>query len=221
VDYRTSVVRKFRRPEDSRDHSIREIRNNIECNTQTSRLILETFIYGPNGHEGKTAITKGNVMKLANSTIVAMVVAGGFTLTAYVMGQGHAAGTAGPSMGTNPTGPTTSGQNMQGQMGNNPQAQTTIGPTTSATIGPTTSTTIGPTTSATIGPTTSTTVGPTTSATIGPTTSTTVGPTSSATIGPTTSATIGPTTSATIGPTSGTSKSKSTSSKAKTQPSPK
>lgn len=101
-------------------------------------------------------------MKLANSTVVAIVVAGGFTLTAYVMGQGHGPGVpSGPASGMNPT-----GQNMQvPATGNtNPQSQaapsTTIGPTTSTTIGPTTSTTIGPTTSTTVGPTTSTTVGP-------------------------------------------------------------
>ena len=55
-------------------------------------------------------------MKLANSTIVAIVVAGGFSLTAYVMGQGQgaAAGSA-PSTGVNPAGPAVNGQSLQGQ----------------------------------------------------------------------------------------------------------
>ena len=76
-------------------------------------------------------------MKLANSTVFAIAVAGGFSLTAYVMGQAPGAAGSGPatSMPTNP-----------GQTQGAAQPQTTIGPITGATIGPTTSATIGPTT---------------------------------------------------------------------------
>ena len=73
---------------------------------------------------------RSKTMKLNNSTIVAIAVAGGFSLTAYVMGQGQ---------GT--TSPTNTGQNVQsaqslqqqagqGAVQSNPSAKpsTTIGP---------------------------------------------------------------------------------------------
>ena len=75
-------------------------------------------------------------MKLTNSTIVALAVAGGFSLTAYVMGQAPGPATSGPatSMPTNPA------QNIQGQsaqgLNTRPQAGNTIGPISSATIEP-------------------------------------------------------------------------------------
>src|ERR1051326_6107560 len=97
-------------------------------------------------------------MKLANSTIVAIVVAGGFSLTAYVMGQGQGAAGAAPSTGMNPAGPAVDGQSLQGQ----PAPQTTIGPISQTTPGPITQTTVGPTSQTTPGPITQTTVGPVT-----------------------------------------------------------
>lgn len=62
---------------------------------------------------------KAKTMKLANSTILGIVVAGCFTLTAYVMGQGHGPGTSAP---------TNTGQSMQGQSArdmSNPNTSTT------------------------------------------------------------------------------------------------
>src|ERR1044072_3889883 len=81
-------------------------------------------------------------MRLAKSTIVAIVVAGGFSLTAYVMGQGQGAAGAAPSTGMNPAGPAVNGQSLQGQ----PAPQTTIGPTTQKTPGPIAQTSGGPVT---------------------------------------------------------------------------
>jgi len=81
-------------------------------------------------------------MKLANSTILAIALASGFCLSAYVMGQQPGAAGSGPATSVAGTaGPA-----------NAAQPQNTIGPITGATIGPTTSATIGPITSATIGP---------------------------------------------------------------------
>src|ERR1051326_3434691 len=143
-------------------------------------------------------------MKLANSTIVAIVVAGGFSLTAYVMGQGQGAAGAAPSTGMNPAGPAVNGQSLQGQ----PAPQTTIGPTTQTTPGPITQTTVGPISQTTPGPITQTTVGPTSQTTPGPITQTTVGPV--------TQTTPGPITQTTVGPVTGTSRS-ATSAKTKTK----
>src|SRR2546430_16072952 len=52
--------------------------------------------------------TKGHTMKLTNSTILAVVIAGGFSLAAYVLGQTQLPTGAGA---------TNSGQNVGGQPG--------------------------------------------------------------------------------------------------------
>src|SRR5437764_4973568 len=63
-------------------------------------------------------------MKLANSTILAIAVAGGFSLTAYVMAQ------QGASLPTNAGQNIQAGQGPQGQAQQGaPRADTTVGPT--------------------------------------------------------------------------------------------
>lgn len=68
-------------------------------------------------------------MKLVNTTIVAIVMAVGFSLTAYVVGQGQ-----GTSVPTNAGQNVQAGQNLQGQTGrgamqpNTAKPETTIGP---------------------------------------------------------------------------------------------
>jgi hypothetical protein len=70
--------------------------------------------------------TKGHTMKLANSTILAVVIAGGFSLAAYVLGQTQLPTGAGA---TNP------GQNVGGQQGQPLQNPIISKPQTSASPG--------------------------------------------------------------------------------------
>jgi hypothetical protein len=63
---------------------------------QAVNLIKPSF-WGPNRSTQATKNQHGKVktMKLGNSTILAIVIAGCFSLTAYVMGQGRSGGPAG------------------------------------------------------------------------------------------------------------------------------
>jgi hypothetical protein len=107
--------------------------------------------------------TKGK-MKLAQSTILAMIVAGGFSLSAYVMGQGHGPAVAPPSSGTNSV---PANNPAQGPQNLNPPTQTNPAIAPGNTIAPVTTPTIGAISTATMSPGASPTATPTASPTIG------------------------------------------------------
>ena len=121
-----------------------EIVTRIGMNAAVKRAVnlIKPSFWGPNRSTQATKNQKGKVriMKLGYSTILAIVIAGCFSLTAYVMGQGQSSGHGGPGYGpsNNPGMSNMSSQGLQNsQFGRDTAtSNATASPRASATVNP-------------------------------------------------------------------------------------
>jgi hypothetical protein len=106
---------------------------------------IKPSFWGPNRSTQATKNQQGKVktMKLGNSTILAIVIAGCFSLTAYVMGQGRSGGPAGgPGYGPS-NNPGMNNMSSQGQQ-NSQFGRDTATSNTNASPGASASPTVNP-----------------------------------------------------------------------------